>query len=369
MRTNYLPWGIALFVVALVGAKFSGAHGFTSLLRFGASSGFPRLSTIAASNVAVETASSGYDGQFYAQIATSPLLTDAELDRSIDAPSYRARRIFLPLVAALLGLGHTSWTLQIFALLNVAAWAVLAWVLWHELDTKRADRTRFPRWMACMLSMGALESVRQSLVDLPAMLLVTLAIVASRRDNQRGSVLCSALANLTKETSVIAVGALELLPKPTHRGVIRFALSFLPIALWSFYVAHRFPGSASGLSNFTWPIIGAIEQFGRACSEIFADSLDSRYLGAIAAIPSLFLQAVVLWRLRDFASPWWRIGAAYALLLLFLGPWVWSGYWAACRAVLPMTIAFNLLLPANRYFWPLLIAGNITVLHAVWRFL
>ena len=63
------------------------------------------------------------------------------------------------------------------------------------------------------------------------------------------------------------------------------------------------------------------------------------------------------------------VGAAYSVLLLFLSHWVWSGYWAACRAVLPMTVAFNLLLPANSRFWPLWILGNLTLLHGVWRFL
>ena len=78
---------------------------------------------------------------------------------------------------------------------------------------------------------------------------------------------------------------------------------------------------------------------------------------------------MILWRTPQFSSPWWRIGAAYSFLLLFLGTWVWSGYWAVCRAVLPMTITFNLLLPVNRAFWPLWILGNLTVLHAIWRFL
>ena len=51
------------------------------------------------------------------------------------------------------------------------------------------------------------------------------------------------------------------------------------------------------------------------------------------------------------------------------GSWVWSGYWAACRAVLPMTLAFNLLLPAGRGFWIWWIAGNLALFHGVWRFL
>jgi len=106
-----------------------------------------------------------------------------------------------------------------------------------------------------------------------------------------------------------------------------------------------------------------------SASALISGDFDSRHTLALVGIPSLFLQALVLgWR-RVPSDPWWRIGAAYGVLMVFLGPWVWSGYWAACRAVLPLTVAFNLLLPAGRCFWPLWIAGNLTLLHGVWRFL
>jgi hypothetical protein len=103
--------------------------------------------------------------------------------------------------------------------------------------------------------------------------------------------------------------------------------------------------------------------------ELLLGNLDSRYSFSLIAIAGLTTQAWVLWRNPLPQSPWWRIGTAYSLLLIFLSPWVWSGYWAACRAVLPMTIAFNLLLPVTRAFWPLWFLGNLTMLHAVWRFL
>ncbi|HLP26971.1 MAG TPA: hypothetical protein VK477_14920, partial [Acidobacteriota bacterium] len=117
------------------------------------------------------------------------------------------------------------------------------------------------------------------------------------------------------------------------------------------------------------PLLGALGQLAASARELLAGNFDSRHTFAVLGISGLALQTTVLWRRRDPASPWWRIGAAYSVLLLFLGPWVWSGYWAACRAVLPLTIAFNLLLPAGRTFWPLLIVGNLTALHGVWRFL
>lgn len=65
-------------------------------------------------------------------------------------------------------------------------------------------------------------------------------------------------------------------------------------------------------------------------------------------------------------SPWWRVGAAYALLMAVLGDAVWEGFpGAACRVLLPMAVAFNVLVP--RAGWRsllVLLAGNLTVLLA-----
>jgi hypothetical protein len=65
-------------------------------------------------------------------------------------------------------------------------------------------------------------------------------------------------------------------------------------------------------------------------------------------------------RWRD---PWWRVGASFAVLMAFLGDAVWEGYpSAAPRVLLPMTLAFNILVP-RRAWWPiLLLAGNLGVL-------
>ena len=48
--------------------------------------------------------------------------------------------------------------------------------------------------------------------------------------------------------------------------------------------------------------------------------------------------------------------------MMLLGPSVWQGYpGAATRVLLPMTVAFNILLLRNRMFWPLFVAGNLLV--------
>ncbi|MES1168363.1 MAG: hypothetical protein ABUL61_04250, partial [Oleiharenicola lentus] len=144
------------------------------------------------------------------------------------------------------------------------------------------------------------------------------------------------------------------------------------LAAWSYYVSTRLPPSpdSTGAGNFTWPLVGIVQHVYTCGSEIAAGNWDGRFtMGLLAAI-GFAVQAWTLWRSPDFRSSWWRVGAAYALLMLFLSPWVWSGYWAASRALLPATIAFNLLLPGNsRSFWPLWALGNVTLLHALWRFL
>lgn len=48
------------------------------------------------------------------------------------------------------------------------------------------------------------------------------------------------------------------------------------------------------------------------------------------------------------------------------GPAVWEGDpGAATRVVVPMTVAFNVLLPRFRWVWPLWVLGNASAVHRV----
>jgi len=373
MNRNAAYWIASVVFAALVLAKFSPQSGFTSLVCFGETWQERRHHALGKLPVATAPGSSGYDGQFYAQIALDPLLRSTELEKCIDAPAYRTRRILVPAIASVLGLGDPWWILQAYALLNVLCWFALGWVLRRQIDPE--DKLAAARWVGCMFSLGVLDSVRQSLVDLPALLLLTLAADACTQARPRQSPIWLALAALAKETSLLGSVALQCdrssRPFPWRRAGLTLCVAFLPLALWSLYVHHRFasaPGS-EGLGNFTWPFLGLLTQTKYALREISLGDLDSRYIFGLVAIIGLFVQTWTIWRSPHLHTPWGRIGAAYSFLLIFLSPWVWSGYWAACRAVLPMTIAFNLLLPATRNFWPIWILGNLTMIHAVWRFL
>ena len=48
--------------------------------------------------------------------------------------------------------------------------------------------------------------------------------------------------------------------------------------------------------------------------------------------------------------------------MIFLGAAVWEGYpGAASRVLLPMTLAFNILVPRGWKWWGVLLLGNLSV--------
>mgnify|MGYP001546962198 CR=1 FL=1 len=373
-RAWWWPYlAVTALVLSLVATKWDRQTGFTSLLRFGDHWHALRLPVLQPLPVAKAEGSGGYDGQFYAQLAVDPLLRAPELKQSLDGPEYRARRIFMPWVAALLGFNRPWWTLQIFALLNVAAWVVVAWLLRREI----ADDSGcgLARWSACVLSLGAMESVRQSLVDLPALALTLWAVSALRGGRLRRSMLIWPLAVLTKETAMISVGAVQgwpmRQPGAIRRTAIGLMLAALPLALWLVYVDARLGhSSGSGLpGNFDWPGLALSAQVTGWVGQLTQGDWSDRAVYALIGVVALAVQGVVVVRQWQPESIWWRIGVAHVALMLVLGEWVWSGYWAGARALLPLTVAFNLLLPAGRGFWPLWIAGNLSLVHGLFRFL
>ena len=176
---------VGLFFATMVGLRWDARTGWTELLRFaGNTPGLTELPALQGLPVARMRANGGYDGQFYAQLALYPSLREPALKKTIDDPGYRARRIFLPWMAALLGGGDAWRTLQVFALLNVACWFVLAALLWRWLPPDNWRNVAM--WTALLFGVGVIDSVRYSLTDLPALLLLAVAVRASELGRRFG---------------------------------------------------------------------------------------------------------------------------------------------------------------------------------------
>ncbi|MFI5337263.1 MAG: hypothetical protein ACHQ5A_10795, partial [Opitutales bacterium] len=145
----------------------------------------------------------------------------------------------------------------------------------------------------------------------------------------------------------------------------------LPLAAWSYWLVLNVPaGNTLGTGQFDYPGLALLRHLSTCARALAQGNLDSRYLFGLLAAGAFTWQALfVLGRLSWNPGPWVRVGVPFALFFFLIGDPVWKGYWAVARTCLPLTFAYNLLLPRDRRFWPLLLAGNICVLHALYRVL
>lgn len=366
---------VVLFVLGGVWARYDAQTGFTSLIRFGEFFEGKRIAEVHGLPLAVAP-NAGYDGQFYAQLAVNPDVTSENVRQAMDMPSYRARRMLLPAIAHVLGFGDAWRTLQMYALLNVAAWIALAFVWWREVqESKRETLHTTAVWAACMLSLGTLDSVRMALTDLPATLLLVFAVRAGCRNRSWLAGLCFAAAGFAKETSMLAVFSLN----PRDGGRLKkwfWRTAWVaPVAAWCFWLMLAIPNESTGVrGNFDWPGFALARHLAVCVREISGGNMDSRYVfGFIGALCLGYQSVYVLVRWRKCPSnPWVRIAVPFALLFWILGEHVLLGYWAATRACLPLTFAFNRLLLSEmnaQVMGAKLVAGNLYILHSAYRFL
>lgn len=382
-------FGLSLFVLHSYERVRDPLRGWTKLIRFGVdfeARALPRLRAVP--HYVFRSAGSrlGYDGQFYAQLALDPTLRDPAFDRALDNPAYRARRIGLPALAYAAGGGDPGRIVQVYALANLAFWFGLGVALLALL------RPWAPQRIACLaaalLTGGVLNSMKQSLTDLPAAAL----LMAGLALGSWGGHAALAAAVLTRETSLLAAWTALDFRRPFTRPVWArngrlLALAVGPFAAWFVYVKLRFGGLhwSSGGRNFALPLQAAVggfaENFRWFTHEGAAEAAQSAGLvhwlcvdlpmHEMLTAVSLGIQGVYLLLRRDWSSAVWRTGVVYLALGCVLGPAVWEGSGAASRVLLPMTLPFYVLLARERaagWFWPFFVFGGLPIPYGVYEF-
>lgn len=353
------------FFLVLIARFYSQATGFTSLVSIGAKLGITEMPVLKATPHYTYEDSFGYDGAYYLQIALDPLLQDPALAKSVDNLPYRAKRILLSWVAWALGGGQPYWVIHIYPVLNVGSWLLLAALLWRWFPLNNAGN--FLRWAGVLFSHGVCMSVRHSLVDLPSLLLVAAAVALVESGWRKSGTAMLAAATLGKETSVLALPAFLRWGQPGWRPWVglaaRGAAVGLPLLAWIAYIRWQIgPSREVGLNNFALPLVGFFEKWLTMFGEIARDGWMRPHVVTMVTVIALTVQGIfVLVRWRPQAI-WWRVGLPFALLMVMVTAPVWEGYpGAASRVVLPLTLAFNVLVPAGRRWLPVLVLGNLSV--------
>lgn len=344
-----------VFVLGLFATRWDAETGLTSPMRFGERFEERRLPELKPLPLATARGD-GYDGQFYAQIAVELKPTNADLVTALDKPSYRPRRILLPVVAHLLGGGDPWRVLHVYALLNPLAWLWLAVVFWRLLPTGNWRATA--AWAGALLGTGALDSINLGLTDLPAALFVALAAQAVERGKALRGAAWFLVAGFVREVSLAS--ALLVRAEPGSSCWRTFWLRAVctgPVILWCAWLAWRLPGFVGHEGNIDWPGWAMARQFWEnACAVAGGDWNPLRVFGLIGA-PALAAQSIFVLRAwREFGtSPWVAAGIPFAVLFWIIGADPWLDYRAMVRDVLPMTLVFNLLwarkADANPWWW------------------
>ncbi len=371
-RPSRSVWILALIalLLLLVGLRYEPGYGFTALTQF--STDFaPCQKAVLATIPHHVRAPTGFDGQFYCQLAIDPLLREPDTPAALDNPVFRARRILVPLLAHLLGGGRPYWIVHVYPLLNVLFWLLLLQLLLRSAP----DDSGFTRWAitAVLFSTGTLESVRLALLDLPATYFAVLPSLLGTAAT--ASVLSLAAGCLARETGVLAAAAYLVRPAPVRRPFWARAglgaLVILPFTLWLVYLSYRLEPAFVPRSPLGAPLVHLVHAFGFNVGRI-ATTASPGAMAAVLIMAGLVAQGAFLWTHRRLDDPLWRTGAVFSVLFLFLGAPMWELPSAACRYMIPLTIAFNLQLarePTLRGRWLWLSLGNAYSVFGVAKFL
>jgi len=376
----------ALVVAAFLASVTRYYHppfGFTTFIEFPASAHSYEIPAVQNAPHFDNPASPGYDGMFYAQLAVDPLLRDPAIDRALDNPPYRARRILFSWTAYALGLGRPEWILRAYAIQNVMAWLLFAWLLirWMPPSTPRA----FVLWTGTLLSPGMLASVRLALPDAPSALLVACALAVAERSStslRAGPLMAASaivgLAGLGRETSLLAAAFLVKFVRRDWRSWLLVAtcglVCLLPLALWVDYLRSIYRADAlTNPGQVTTPLSGLIWKLGAIRQELSRAPFSWPTTISVLAVLGFFAQAA--WILREIARPgerlpWALAGAAYVLLGLAAHAVVWEGSPGAfTRVLLPLTVAANVLLATRpRASWAIIVTANLSAIPAMIMF-
>jgi hypothetical protein len=192
------------------------------------------------------------------------------------------------------------------------------------------------------------------------------AVAMAERERGLASAAIVGINALGRETNILVTLA-QPIPRTRAawiRSGIGLMLAVLPLLIWMDYLRSIYRSTTLAGTD-TFVLIGS----GLAHNwRIVVNGLTTSRTALAAIFPACILlsipvQAAYIFTRPDYATPWWRVACAYAVMLLFLDPvLVAPSTGAITRVMLPLTLGFNILLAREgraRRFWPWFVAGNL----------
>ncbi len=360
---------------------YSPGSGITKLLRIGQEFDNRGLAVFRATPKYLDpTNNRGFDGQFYAELALDPLLRDPQLKIALDNPQYRSHRILMPWLAWLGGGGRPSWILNVCAALNLVFW--IGFVVMMAILFRPHGWGGLAGFAAMLMTCGIIESMQSSLTDFPGFVFLTLAMMVGGA----GGAGVLALSALTREPNIIGIVGLWDYRPPwratAKRNMVLGLVAGLPIALWFAYVISRLPLTEESLTggNLAWPMQGIMAKLGEFSvhavngdirwSHWYSEFYSNEAFHALLTIVSALTQCIFLLTHREWNNRIWRTGAIFIPYFLCISFLPWKDHFTVTRHVLPITLAFNLILAVRprRGWLAWFLLGNCFVPYGIYLF-
>lgn len=278
---------------------------------------------------------SGYDGQFYAILATDPWLRDPATAGFLDNPTYRATRVLFPAVGWLLAGGDAGTAPRVYQLV---VWALgLALILLVALWLREAGGSAL--WAAPLaVGAGLVAAQVRSLTDAAAVALIVAALWAHQRGKLAVSLTLLSLAVLGRETSLLAAAAVafvELRSRRPVRAALFAAVPLLPLVAWKGYLWTLFHVSAGVLYVFDVPFAWVPEKAAQMTAGAAFDRVEA--LGMLAVLASFAAAAVLLARPGAWSAVEVTV-LGFAALAFVVDLAVYCERWAYARHLLAIPV-------------------------------
>lgn len=229
-KAKFRPWfvfvaaflGWSFFILIVADGRYAGdIRGFLCLGEY-----TPHPGALAA---APKTSRDGYDGQFYAALATDPFMRNHETVAAMDNPAFRGSRLMIPLLAWILSLGNAGVAVYIYQFLcwtlGIAAVVLVARMLGED--------GRCPAWaLILILSGGLAASLIRTTPDAATVAFILAALWFHRRGRFGAALGFVMAAVLSREIAAIVALGLAVAELRERKFLRSVAFVAAPAAVW-----------------------------------------------------------------------------------------------------------------------------------------